>query len=1253
MASARAKYISASILAAGLGVYFTYSVFAVQGQGTELAQAPLNTEVHIPPAFIMAVDDSGSMTYHNQFPAQDGRAHWNRNAKSFFNSNGTLRTSGNSSYVYAYTSARSGTNFYGIPPVDTFGFARSPDFNPAYFNPLVKYEPWLNSDGKPYGATAANPSGNASRSATRIDPRNTDTINLASWLLDENARSRFQTDQGMFFPSGTEYEMVGNNNCGGLSKNGGTIGSGGHEVTDSCAVYIKYYPATFFLKYTADNDARPAPADAPTAYASVPRTRVRNACGANCDLWKYEIRSTDTAALQNFANWFSFYGNRNRAMIAGMTRSMAEVNNMRVGYFTINNRVTVAMRDMAVPADRESLYTSMLALPTSGNTPNLPAVDHLGKQFQRTDAGAPIQRACQKNGGMLFTDGFSNIAATAPAVTGLGAPFDPTPADSLAAIASRYYFNNAAGNSPLRAPSAALAGGQVPVPDACKTLSETSVEWKRLDCQKNLHMNFYGVTLGATGEIFNPDLDQDAFTLNPAWPGYVSNARSTIDDIWHATVNTRGDFINAKTPADITAAMRRILSSMTGGASPAGTIAMTGSRIGTGSLTVTPFYEARNDGTDWYAKLTAHSVATDPTTQVPTFTEVWEASARLPSASARSEVYFGNASGVVNRFSATNLGGLGDLCNSTRAGMSRCSADTIAALGGTASPITLAQAVDYLKGDQSLEVDRNTNGVLRFRTTRLGDIVNSSPVVSSPTDDYGYRSLPTPYGDSYGSYMTAKASRRPMVYVGANDGMFHAFDGRAGAEGGVERFAYIPRNVVGHMGNLLFPLDSDNDNDQKFQHRYFVDGPVVVSDAYYGSSWKTVAVATAGAGARSVFALDVSPASGASGAFSASDRLWEIDDRHADTAVANNIGHVLGKPVIVPVKDRSGAISWKAIFGNGYNSNNNNAVLFVVNIGGTGVVGDIQMIQATETGAPAGRNGLGNVVVVDRFGGSDLNAKVRDGFADTVYAADRKGAVWKFDLRAATPANVTTPLFVTRAFTGSGPEAGTRQPILGGLTAAAGPRGGVMIYFGTGSFSFRDDEVADNTIQSLYAVLDEGGTSTITRSHLHQQTITSTDDGIRFTSGTPMPLDRSGWFLDLTAGERFVGYPRIESGIVFLPTYAPETTAQCASGGNNWLYGLNALTGAASLSSVRVGSPTGDSPGTGAGAAQLNTGGSAPVKEVAVMTSPRVSPLGPTATEKELETAIAAQCSMIVQVSGAPPLFIPRACGRQSWRQAR
>ena len=201
---------------------------------------------------------------------------------------------------------------------------------------------------------------------------------------------------------------------------------------------------------------------------------------------------------------------------------------------------------------------------------------------------------------------------------------------------------------------------------------------------------------------------------------------------------------------------------------------------------------------------------------------------------------------------------LQDLCSkpsgSKYATMLVCSADKL-----TAIKADLASAINYLMADSSTEV-RN-GGKYRDRTTPLGDIVNSAPVVSSPLTTTAIASwaAPTP---SYTDYLATKAkSQRYMAYVGANDGMLHAFDGGMKADakqdgtGGAETFAYIPASAGPH-GQPAVPPKSDT-ADQTFRHRYYVDGPVTVSDTFNGTAWQTSLVGTTGAGGRSVFALDV------------------------------------------------------------------------------------------------------------------------------------------------------------------------------------------------------------------------------------------------------------------------------------------------------------------------------------------------------------------------------------------------------------
>ena len=159
-------------------------------------------------------------------------------------------------------------------------------------------------------------------------------------------------------------------------------------------------------------------------------------------------------------------------------------------------------------------------------------------------------------------------------------------------------------------------------------------------------------------------------------------------------------------------------------------------------------------------------------------------------------------------------------------------------------------------------------------------------------------------------------------------------------------------------------------------------------------------------------------------------------------------------------------------------------------------------------------------------------------------------------------------------------------------------------------------------------------------------------------------IAKRGWFVDLgidsaqngnptAAGERFIGHPLLQNGILFFATYTPKSagTADCEVGGSNTLYGMDSLSGAAQMQDVRThsanGAPAGDKT---TNAIELLNGGTAPITNlVTYLTSgsgPATDPGGP-------ENPPTTRCSAVIQAPGAPSLYMPRPCGRQSWRQIR
>ncbi len=696
-----------------------------------------------------------------------------------------------------------------------------------------------------------------------------------------------------------------------------------------------------------------------------------------------------------------------------------------------------------------------------------------------------------------------------------------------------------------------------------------------------------------------------------------------------------------------------------------GALTDTGARISAGSLSYSTTYSIDASGSNWTGNLFAKRITTAGDFGV----DVWNASANLDNAAAiaarQSKIFIVTtpgksgtrvASGFTSAAIAAAFGG-SDSAQLAFLGLTRGGVEAQYGTGGAPPTVTVASIIDYLKGIATLE-QKNT-GKFRNRSSVIGDFINSKPVVAGPKDDYGYSLLPAALGGgasgggTYGQYLLDKSTSNPTVFAGANDGMLHAFDARD--IGGNELFGFIPNSVAKKLGKLLDP---------GYTHEYYVDGEINVADARLGSNWATVLVSSAGAGGQGVFALDVTDPS----IFSGSKVLWEATA--ADAIYGNDVGYSIGKPQVILGEDGL----WYAVFGNGFNSINSNPVLFVVDLQS----GVVKTITANDGGAFT--NGIGQIAAVDTNG---------DGEVDAVYGGDYRGNLWKFDLSAISAAswnvgNGGKPLFT--AADGSG----NSQPIASSLEIAAGPLGGQMIYFGTGTYFLTTDNSvpASPPVQSLYAVWDKNNTAapfvTYDRSNLVAQTIVSETAGPPFTTRSTSSnavsfsfaaASKQGWYMDLVVaagpakGERFFGTPRVQNGVVFFTTFEPNTD-ECNPGGTRWEYGLSALSGANALSQIRVGTLTGTPvcPLGSCGAVQIGKG--APVRETSVVIPKNICPPGsagcpadpipcdptkPGCTVPEpTDTSLYSACTLVIRNgSEIAPLALPRPCGRQSWRQVR
>jgi type IV pilus assembly protein PilY1 len=1126
---------------------------------------------------------SGRLNFNNSGNANDD---WKKYAYLFPNGTGGITSA-------RRRSGDSDNDHFAIPPIPAYAWARSPTHNKAYFNPSSTYVPWVNGGG--YTFTDATPT------ATRFDPvfestvtidltrdyagqGNADTATACSSLT--NARTDhylFKTYAGMTLPEGTCFRAPtflvpdgpdrGNDpdvsdpawqsvnvstGCQIDVDNGcSTAERGTFRLDSGTRLAIRYFPATFYL---------PATTALPADYGFTGTTLTGKAPDGT-DLTGYQIKSGNfattaqyNAAIQNFANWFQYYRKRHQALRGGLGESFSDLTGIRVDGFTINNaRVTnngvttvanVTMGSIDTPSVKTNLYSRFYYdWVRTGGTPNRSAVAAMIQNFKRTDSDAPVTSACQKNFGMLFTDGFSNSPADNDGIRGVydnvdgsrGTPYADTYTGSLADAVMSAYVN------PLRT-GADFPEGKLTVPTGCGTGPYSGP----LDCNRNLHMNFYAVTLGTRGLQFNSDSPVDPYTTAPTWPtSFPARHPSAVDDLWHAAVNGRGQLLNARSPQEISDKLGEVLSTIINQTASASSASINSGSISSDSRV----FQARFDSASWTGQLISYAINTTNGQLIGTSAR--DAADALPAPDARN-IFTRNSTGQAVDFTWAALQG-----DATR----------VQDLDPASDPTRAQAMLNYLRGNGSNEPqlgDTSAEAATRYRarkdangSNKLGDIISSAPLfIGAPPFRYRDSLEAQPYSD----FASDNADRRAMVYVGANDGMLHAFYAD-GANVGAEAFAYVPGAVFPRLRNLAA---------QDYTHQYYVDGSPAMGDAFFGrgataAGWHTVLAGGLNKGGQAVYAIDVTDPT----TVGASSLLWEFSDTNDP-----DLGFTFSQPSIVKLRDGE----WYVVFGNGYNSTlpdgrastTGNAVLFIVNIA-TGVARKLDTgvgyAQRPTPTVIAYDNGLATPSLVDVDG---------DRVVEYAYAGDLYGNMWKFDLTSASPdswnvAFSSNPLYQARD------SSGRVQPITVRPEVARGPQGnGVMVLFGTGKYLEATDKSRTPRVdQSFYGIVDRNSrvtytgndrTTALTQQLIHVEDTFDMDATaatnlvkLRVTSNRTLGAN-SGWYMDLISpvngyeAEKQVTNPVVRNGAVIFTTLIPDSDP-CGAGGSSWLMELDLLDG--------------------------------------------------------------------------------------------
>lgn len=1007
-----------------------------------LTNVPLEQSTSVAPNVIVMMDDSGSMDWNMSVRGADDQGGFvvqgNYSTTYYYlwdlDNNIFGVTSGNGRILPTEEAlaARSDTddNEYGV------WRARSHKHNRLYYNPEVHYTPWVGQDWNNDEFTDADPN------AIRLNPR--DPTNLFDMLAPhdyyaDNVPDWNRWDRDDFW------------------------------VTN---VYIPYYYETSADTPLAWNDPHTKieirPGNEP--FTGGP---AREDCAADDG---NALDCTYAQELQNFANWFQYYRNREYAAKNGLGKVIADLQDIRVGYETINNNRSEPVRDMNdlhTEGNKKALMDDLYRTNASGGTPLRRALDRAGDIFSGNHGDDPLLPApegfCQQNFTLLFSDGYWNGGDPAQDNEDgdNSSPFDggvyaDGEQETLADVAMYFYERDIRGDMDDLVPVSQR--DRLGAPDG--TFPDTGTP------RMHQHMKTYTVAFGLVGTVDPATIPVDP-TVPFAWPDPEAITEGKLDDMLHAAVNGRGQFLSAVNPQELQTALESAFLEFTSAASSTSAAAFNSTSLQEGTLLYRGFYDLR----DFTGELSATRVNPDGTLAPA---PEWRASEQLNPANKQPN----------NRVIVT-------FDPDARRGMPF----RHTTLTADQQLVMNADEVDYIRGVRSEE---QPAGALRRRAPAgglLGDIVNSSPVFVGEPRGLGRDQAPYPESNLYSEFQEDEEGRQPMVYVGANDGILHGFDALTGEE----LFGYVPNKILDGSANYLNRLDEFTS--PFYQHKYYVDLSPRISDAYVrasatsvGRSWSTILLGGLGAGGKGFFALNVTePELDFSSEANAEDVvLWEFtdeDDISPNPAITDpfgapvkDLGYSLSLPSLAMsnVPDGDGN-EWVAIFGNGPNSTAGVAKLFVLFMdrGLDGwQAGDFVKLD-TGRGVPVAPdqlagypNGLGTPALVD----TDLNGTV-----DWVYAGDRLGNLYRFDLCDRDPATQECSASpgdwsVTRLFTATYDDGGVErlQPILSQPLVIKHPdQDGFLVIFGTGSYITRED-ADDEEIQSLYAIWDRGEDSPAT-----------------------------------------------------------------------------------------------------------------------------------------------------------------------------
>ncbi|MHC1698472.1 MAG: pilus assembly protein [Geobacteraceae bacterium] len=539
-----------------------------------------------------------------------------------------------------------------------------------------------------------------------------------------------------------------------------------------------------------------------------------------------------------------------------------------------------------------------------------------------------------------------------------------------------------------------------------------------------------------------------------------------------------------------------------------------------------------------------------------------------------------------------------NLTNASNA-FSKTNAAITTGILGVSDDTAKNKLVDFVYGIDTYDENGNGNTTEK-RSWILGDVLHSKPLIVN-----------------YAAYTFSSSNEsdcsvnKSMIFVGANDGMLHAFKDCDGSEA----WAFIPPDLLANLKHIpglthtyfadsspnVYVYDADNDGDIETANG---DKVIVIFGQRRGGG--TNASPTRG----SYYTLDVS-------APAVPVFLWSIDRtaKTKDTTITamtdySELAETWSEPKLVKMKI-GGSDKIVAFVGAGYdNAYEDSRYGATQTFSGTGTVNFADLgtgaitSSGTSTSSSQGR-GVYAIEIADLNSGAPVftnsGNKIRgfthaeyanmafsfpgeitaldmdnNGYTDRLYASDAGGNIWRFNVADTNPSSwAATKIF--SANPGSGGASDTGRKIFYKPSAVVEPGNLAILYFGTGD---REHPLNWNVVDRLYALKDRGQSTAMVESNLVDVTLdllqtTTVASGAGSISDLLTNLnaaDKYGWYikLDENSGEKVLAPPTVFNKVAYFTTYAPNTTVApdpCQTGnlGTARLYAVDYLTGEAVL----------------------------------------------------------------------------------------